>query len=265
MLNGNGLLVGMSAKIGGGKDTFAALLRLAIWNTQNKPGNHIHVDAIDGQQLTAIAGNILPDIKIVKFADALKDITCRLTGCTREQLESQEFKDSAMSEEWWEKKDSISKRRYPHYKGVVEDGDEIHKFTYRTFLQELGTDVLRNWIPNIHVNATFSAWKPTPVPVTKAKISGWGGNKGGLAIQKEAYPKWIITDMRFPNELIAIQQRGGITIRINRPDTAVGTHLSEIALDDYQFFDEVIDNDGTMEDLYNKALIIVNKYKLHEK
>jgi len=37
-----------------------------------------------------------------------------------------------------------------------------------------------------------------------------------------------------------------------RPGTAVGTHPSEIALDD-AYFDHVISNDGTIEDLIEKV------------
>jgi hypothetical protein len=61
--------------------------------------------------------------------------------------------------------------------------------------------------------------------------------------------RWIITDVRFPNEAEAIKKHGGIVIRINR-DVDTNNHLSETALDDYEF-DYVIDNNS---DMYKLAL-----------
>ena len=78
---------------------------------------------------------------------------------------------------------------------------------------------------------------------------------------------WIITDMRFPNELEAVKKHNGITIRINRglvertgnmiqePE-----HISETALDNYEFT-HVISNNGTIEELIErvKEIILIEK------
>ena len=72
----------------------------------------------------------------------------------------------------------------------------------------------------------------------------------------QEYPKWIISDTRFPNEIESVKKHNGLTIRINR-DSVLRTgklfdtdnHESETALDDYQGFDYVIDNNGTIEEL----------------
>jgi hypothetical protein len=59
----------------------------------------------------------------------------------------------------------------------------------------------------------------------------------------------VISDVRFPNEAEAIRNKGGFVYRINRPNIeAVNTHISETALDDFEF-DEVITNSGTLYDL----------------
>lgn len=84
-------------------------------------------------------------------------------------------------------------------------------------------------------------------------------------------PNWIITDVRFPNEAEAIKARGGIVIRVNRPckecggmgyhkmDCNIGRceHESEYALDKYEYFDHIIDNDGTIKDLLQKVKNII--------
>lgn len=109
--------------------------------------------------------------------------------------------------------------------------------TYREFLQRLGTEAMRDGLhTNVWVNALFADYKP----LTYSDIGGW------------EYPNWIITDMRFPNEMDAVKKRKGITIRVVRPGTNVGTHPSETALDDADFDYEII-NDGTIEDLVEKV------------
>jgi hypothetical protein len=87
------------------------------------------------------------------------------------------------------------------------------------------------------------------------------------------YPNWIVTDMRFPNELEAIKNREGITIRVNRDIRCkdgladiVGRmkeeqHPSETALDDATF-DYTIDNNGTIEELIEKVKEILIKKKI---
>ena len=65
----------------------------------------------------------------------------------------------------------------------------------------------------------------------------------------------VITDVRFPNEVAAIRQRGGIVLRVvrkgvNAPVMADGTiHESETALDDMDL-DGTLHNNGTIADLH---------------
>lgn len=67
----------------------------------------------------------------------------------------------------------------------------------------------------------------------------------------------VITDVRFPNEADAIRERGGVLVRIRRPQTgAVNAHVSETALDGYRF-DYVIENSGTIDNLRTAAQALV--------
>lgn len=187
--------------------------------------------------------------KVKRFADKLKDMVCLLLGCTREQLEDREFKEKELGEEW-EYTDKIwlgsAQASFPNESGF----DYIkRRLTPRKILQLLGTEAGRNIIhPNIWVNALMSEYKG--IDIVNGMPEEWG------------YPNWIITDMRFPNELEAVKAKGGITIRINRH--IVGTddlklednHPSETALDNATF-DHVIVNDGTIEDLIEKVKTIL--------
>ena len=154
-----------------------------------------------------------------KFAGILKDITCKLIGCNVSQLEDREFKEKELGEEW--------------------DG-----LTPRKLLQLLGTEAGRQIIhPNIWVNALFADHENNKSEWLSATNS-----------------KWIVTDVRFPNEANIIKEKGGIMIRINRPqylDNGLvirkNEHLSETSLDEYDKFDYVIENDGTVQDLIDKV------------
>lgn len=103
--------------------------------------------------------------------------------------------------------------------------------TVGELLQRLGTDAIRNGLHQ-------QAW-------VLACFAG---------IEPDAYA--IVTDCRFPNEVDAIQARGGIVLRIegdplkqHGDGTRDDAHSSETALDGYKGFDGFIYNDGTLEDL----------------
>jgi hypothetical protein len=67
--------------------------------------------------------------------------------------------------------------------------------------------------------------------------------------------RYVITDVRFPNEAAALTSQGGQIWRIERPGVdAVNDHVSETALDAW-VFDETIINDGTIEDLKKKISV----------
>ena len=119
--------------------------------------------------------------------------------------------------------------------------NEGRELTNRELLQIFGTEVGRSISKNIWVNALINDYKK--------EVSS------GLPIN------WLITDVRFPNEVEAIKNNGGIVIRINRNTDRVDNHLSESALDNYKDFNAVINNNGTLEELLetiDKTLINLN-------
>lgn len=168
------------------------------------------------------------------YAGKIKDIVCLLTNCNRDLLEKQEFKNQRIGDEW---------------------GD----MTYREMLQKVGTEAMRDNIStNVWVNALFVDYCLYVAQEGHHKLKA-----GGLAI-----PDWIITDVRFPNEADAIKERGGVLIRVARPECTVAAHQqqiklhpSETALDNYNF-DYTIYNDGTLEDLSASVQEVLRKAKL---
>ena len=72
----------------------------------------------------------------------------------------------------------------------------------------------------------------------------------------------VISDCRFQNEADLIKQNGGVIIRLNRKNRNIGkrnpNHISETDLDDYKNFDLVIENDGTVEEMIQKAFTFLD-------
>lgn len=142
--------------------------------------------------------------EVVSFADKLKDITCILSGCTREDLEDYDFKELVY----------VPSYLRP-YCGSVE------KPTFRAFLQHFGSEVMRGVNDNIWIDCTLS-------------------NCG-----KDC----IVSDCRFPNEANAVKARGGIVIKVVRPDVkAEDSHQSETMIDEIGA-DYLIWNATTLENL----------------
>lgn len=302
------MIIGISGKINSGKDTVAAIIQYLIWKNKVEKGEKINLHyTFKDFTNSKFGGNTLSNWQIKKFADKLKDIVCLLIGCTREQLEDREFKEKELGEEWWYYK--LPTGELLNYKSSKEFNFTtitLIKLTPRKLLQLLGTECGRQIIhPDIWVNALMSEYKGT----TYTDVSSDCPRQGVYDVTetdeliygsiKTDYPNWIITDMRFPNELKAVKDKGGITIRVNRdteylkciedPVYFVETyvkvnnekielreyekdfirkhckptkeHESETALDDAEF-DYVIDNNGTIEELIKKVKEILIKEKV---
>jgi hypothetical protein len=105
--------------------------------------------------------------------------------------------------------------------------DQFWGFTPRWALQRAGTEALRKTICD-------DIWIKT------------------LIRRVQLHEYILITDMRFPNEAKAIKYIGGHLIRCDRDmkyDPEMDTHISEIALDEFDDWDCILNNNGTREDL----------------
>jgi hypothetical protein len=69
--------------------------------------------------------------------------------------------------------------------------------------------------------------------------------------------RYVITDMRFPNEMRAVREVGGLTVRVHRPGYGPANgHISETALDGERFAYEMW-NAGTAADLRDDVADLV--------
>jgi hypothetical protein len=249
------MIIGINGKIGSGKDTIGKIAQCLI--------NHPKVTNKD--LLWMIENNVVAEeyskCEIKKFAGKLKQTASLLTGIDVEKFEDQEFKKLEMPECWNKLQQSGRSKVWA-------------PMTYREFLQKLGTEAMREGLhTNVWVNALMADY------ITES-------------FRSDKKTNWIITDMRFPNEMEAVVEKGGITIRVVRefyefsndqhewrdredregnvfianPDIyskeesnkewrnalKERAHASETSLDEHTMHYEII-NDGTIEDLVEKV------------
>ena len=243
------MIISISGKAGSGKDTVGKIIQYLT---------------LDDEVFSKTNADVVADIEhngycasrsewqIKKYSDKLKDIVCILIGCTREQLEDQEFKETPLGKEWdyrmvfdanWEKQWTPQK---PSFGGDMP----IKQRTPRQILQLLGTEGTRDVIhPDIWVNALYSDYRP---------LSYEKDSEGRIEAVEE---KWIITDSRFSNDVRRTREMGGILIRVERVECEgrENEHVSETALDDFDEWDYIIENNGTIEELIGQVRTILEE------
>ncbi len=284
------MIISLNSKIKGGKDTVGSIIQYLTWKESFK--EYDKKEGEDGYSTYSYEEYLythqdkhlrydLGKFEIKKFADELKDTICRWINCTREELEDHEFKNTPLGEEWWYYGfDGGLKINY--LSAAYEKGKEplqyLVKPTPRLLMQLLGTEAGRNILhPNLWINILFSKYKPK-CSKFDSKLEQSGNYKCSICENCDCLPNWIITDNRFLNEIQAVKKHKGITIRIERDlklrhgyDTLeelkskdpelykVVTHSGETELDDYQEFDYIIYNNGSLEELIEKVREILIK------
>lgn len=163
----------------------------------------------------------------LSFADALKDGVAAMFGWDRAALEG----DTSNSREW---------REIPDTFWTQEMGKEISP---RLVLQLVGTECMRNGFFD-------GIW----VSIVKQKLL------------QNPNANWVIPDTRFENEIDMIHSIGGKVWRVKRgqdPDWFNAYRENNVVPTDvhpseYKWvrseFDQVIENEGTLEDLRNQIL-----------
>ena len=178
--------------------------------------------------------SVYSDWEIKKFAGKVKEIVSILTGIPVKDFEKAEIKEKVLGREW-----------------DLPFGIGIKNMSVREMLQKVGTDCMRRHLhPDVWINALFADYR---LGVSVEEF-------GSQIVETQDYPYWIITDVRFPNEADRIKEHGGILIRIDRRDIPRMDHESETAMDDYHDWDYLIQNDGTIEELFESVEEVYNDY-----
>lgn len=237
------MIIALSGKKSSGKDTVAKIIQYLMMVRQlGDRGLRLFADGPQSSTDPLFHFNIFSKWDEGKrssysswhkkmFAYKLKQIVCLLIGCTMEQLEDAEFKEKELGEDW----------NRLLYADIKDTNPLVAKTTPRWLLQTIGTEYGRNIIhPNMWINALMSEYKSFLGGAKRDDIVRYGSGYIDLVeyskLKEEGkdyehiiftektedlfhtvYPNWIITDLRFPNEPKAIEDKDGIIIRISRP------------------------------------------------
>ena len=202
-----------------------------VINTSDASGNNgygiLDVTRKDNEFITYAEKELWPYVKIYHFADVLKELAINIFNLTPNQVYGTDQDKNTPTHIKWEDAPCNN-----HKSGHM---------TSREFLQYFGTSIVRKLYHNAWVNGTLNK-----LLVEQPKLA-------------------IIPDVRFPNEVEAIKNNGGVVIRLTR-NTENSDHESEKALDennyDWTNFDSVIDNkDISIKEFCDKLHGIQNLWK----
>lgn len=269
------MIIGISGKIGSGKDTATAIIQYLLFIDKLTPDHKLYGYRLNTfiKENDGYEREILSFWKNVKFADCLKNFICDVLGCTREQLEDREFKETPLGEEWIRygyadgffqggskgtvmNNASCTKERYEEELSINWQTAYKHQHTPRSIMQMIGTEVGRFVHHDFWVNALMSKYKPNGAPYNSL---GDVFDDLKLCPSETKLPNWIISDVRFENEAKSIKDRNGFIIRLQRLGDGIlqqSEHLSETSLDTYKF-DYVVHNNDSILSLANQIRYIL--------
>jgi hypothetical protein len=195
--------------------------------------------------------NMWPHVKLYSFADELKYLCVELFDIPQECVYGTDKQKNQVQEhllwenmpgvmtptEWSMRQGGVEKSTV-HFlvnaAGYTQHPEQFNiqlregPMTAREFMQFLGTDVMRKMYEPVWVKSCI--------------------NK----IQQEQSGLAIIADVRFPNEAKAIEDAGGLVVRLTR-QLFDDNHSSELALDDYPFKYMIENQDINIEQLVDKV------------
>ena len=167
--------------------------------------------------------NLWPFVKHYAFATPLKEIAMGLFNIPRENLFGTDEQKNAISQYNWEDMPTKVKGK-------------SGPMTYREFMQYFGTNICRKIYSEV--------WTRRAIADIKA--------------EEPLYA--MISDARFPNEIEAVQKVGGKVIKLTG-GVDTDSHDSEIALDNYDGYDAVIDTKNqTIQESCQSVLEIMDSW-----
>jgi len=159
----------------------------------------------------------------------------------------------------WVDQRKARKKLLTWFDGICERIGTFQGISPRLVLQTLGTEWGRTFSQNM--------WVDYAIRAAKQLLAGenFYTRVDGVQSWMNAVPSGlaVITDGRFRNEIQAVQEAGGVALRIIRPGSGLSAaaesggvkgHASERELNEIQDneFDGVVLNDGTLEQLYGR-------------
>lgn len=142
----------------------------------------------------------------------------------------------------------------------VEIIGESKYVSFRSLLQVWGTDYRRSQDENYWIKKGLAKCRETGGPYTPFGMTSIQYMEHLKEKQKNQI--YAISDVRFLNETKAIKAVGGKLVKIVRsdaPEISNMSHQSEQELKDYEGYDYLILNNGTLEEYHNNCKKVIEK------
>lgn len=180
------------------------------------------------------------EVRTFPVAGPLKKFCVDVLGLRPEQVYGTDADKNTLTRYKWEDMPGVVTQRTYENMGAIDTGElMLHapgRMTAREVLQFVGTDLFRCMNQDIHIEAVIRQ-----IQTSDARVA-------------------LSDDMRYPNEVAAVQAAGGVVMRLTRdPNNGADKHQSENALNpdafDWNRFDAVIDNrDLTVSETNQKVV-----------
>lgn len=264
------MLIGISGKSQSGKDLVGNIIQYLY--DRNVYGIPNIESEYDFGRYMSNSHNLKSYVSIKKFATIPKKISAMILNVDVSDFEKEDFKNKTMPNIWWFWDNGIDEPiPYLSNTSLGNNGYKLVKYTYRDFLQRSATDAMRDNVhTDIWINALFSEF--------------------------DRDSKWVITDVRFKNELYTIKRNRGIVIKVNSPEfyyldnktnsviksryvcneeylspldinselvqNSKYFHKSEKEFDNYTEFDYIVNNDSSINDLIRsiKNILLIETF-----
>jgi hypothetical protein len=178
-LEKHSLLIGISGKIKSGKDYSTLLIQALIANPKiTFEEAEVFTSGTSGYQMKASG------IEVHKFADMLKELCSTITGDDISLWNSHREKDAQLATPW-------------------------HTHSRRSFMTDLAKSIREGMGDSFFAKALMSQRKP----IGEDTLGMFDTNTP----KRYIYPSWIIGDVRKDCEVKAVEDAGGLLIRVNRP------------------------------------------------
>lgn len=178
------MIIALHGKKGSGKDTVAKMIQ------ELYPGK----------------------FKIAKFADLIKDLVCKITGCSKNQLEDPNFKESPLPKQFHKYEVYIKEKR-PYEDILLGSYNDI----------EEANQVLYQDLANRYIQIIKPTYRDLMIDLGAA-VRGINENIWVYALLNslDYCEDYIITDLRFKNELDILKKYDPETIFVNIERLQIG-------------------------------------------
>lgn len=186
---------------------------------------------------------IKPKYKRIAFADPLKKMLSDLLNIEIDKFYNREFKENHVI--------NVSTLDIPKPKAINEtlvlDFDKISDSKFNKLVKQLDPSLVES---NLSIRQLLQYFG------TEIMQKYFGKRVWINSTMRNRSEYTIVSDLRFIEEYNAVKEKKGVIIYVNRPNYEFGQHASEREMKELlegDKYDFIIDNNGSIEDLFNQV------------